>query len=49
MDVTIVDDSIALEGNETFDLSFKDLPPGVAVGPVPVTSVVIIDNDGKSK
>ena len=46
--VTIVDDSVALEEGETFELVItpKDIP-GVTVDDIPIT-VDIIDDDGIS-
>ena len=49
MEVMIIDDGIAMEGNETFVLRFQDLPSGVTPGPIPESSVEIIDTDGKLK
>ena len=47
IDTTIIDDRIALEGNETFVFSFGNLPSGISVGRVSESSVQILDNDGK--
>jgi len=47
VDLTINDDNVAQEGNETLVFTFEELPPGVEVGPVPESSITIVDNDGK--
>ena len=44
----IIDDNIAMEGNETFRVMFTGLPEGVFPGGNNGTTVEIVDNDGKS-
>ena len=44
--VGIVDDEVALEGEETFQFFFDTLEPGVVAGDQSETVVVILDNDG---
>lgn len=43
--VGIVDDEVALEGNETFQLFFASLEPGVVAADPSEVDVTIIDND----
>ena len=49
MDLTINDDDIALEDEESLVFTFEQLPPGVEVGPVPESTIKIVDNDGKRR
>ena len=43
----IVDDAVALEGEETFQLFFDTLPEGVVAGDPSREEITIIDNDGQ--
>ena len=45
--VGIVDDEVALEGNETFQLFFETLPDNVAAGDPDEAVVIIVDDDSK--
>ena len=45
--VGIVDDEVALEGEETFQFFFDTLPEGVVAGEPSEALVTILDNDGK--
>ena len=49
VEIPIIDDSIALEGDEIFIVEFdsNQLPDDVKPGPVNFTTVSIIDDDGK--
>ena len=44
--VGIVDDEVALEGNETFQIVFERLPNRVMAGDPSREEITIIDNDG---
>ena len=48
--IQIIDDSIAFEGDELFDIGFdiSQLPDGVRLGPRNTATVRIIDDDGKT-
>ena len=43
--VGIVDDEVALEGEETFQFFFDTLPEGVVAGDSDEAVVTIVDND----
>ena len=45
-EITIIDDSIAHEGDEQFMVQFTVLTPGVEAGVPNISFVTIIDNDG---
>ena len=47
--IGIVDDEIAQEGDETFNVAFRlpVNPPGSVAGPISQAWVIIIDNDSK--
>ena len=45
--IVIVDDSLALEGEETIVVSFT-APPGIQQGSPPSSTISIIDNDGET-
>ena len=45
--IVIVDDSLALEGDETIVVSFT-APPGTQQGSPPSSTISIIDNDGET-
>ena len=44
----IIDDNVAMEGNETFRVMLIGLPEGVFPGENNGTTVEIVDNDSKS-
>ena len=44
--VGIVDDEVALEGEETFQFFFDTLEPGIVAGDRSETVLIIVDNDG---
>ena len=46
VNISIIDDSIALEGDERFVVAYVNLPQGVNPGPLTQTNVTIQDNDG---
>ena len=48
-EIPIIDDSIALEGDEAFvvKLDMSQLPDGVRPGSTNISSVIITDNDGR--
>ena len=46
--VGIVNDEVALEGEETFQFFFDTLPEGVVAGEPNEALVTILDNDGKA-
>ena len=45
--ITIIDDNIALEGNEKFCLVLSTSESNVALGTQNMSTITIIDNDGK--
>ena len=49
-DISVIDDSLAFEGDELFLVKFdiSQLPEGVEPGPSNTSIVRIIDDDGKS-
>ena len=48
--ISVIDDSLAFEGDEVFVVKFdiSQLPDGVEPGPTNISVVRIIDDDGKS-
>ena len=47
--VRIVNDTVNLEGDETFSIRFMTLPEGVTPGSIPESVITINDNDNESK
>ena len=46
-ELAVVDDSLALEGDETIVVSFS-APPGTQQGTPPSSTITILDNDGQT-
>lgn len=47
IEIKIIDDSIALENDEGFNMDFEFINGmGLSKGAIPQTTVIIIDNDG---
>ena len=46
VNISIIDDSIALEGDERFVVTYVNLPQGVNSGPLTQTNITIQNNDG---